>query len=49
MPADNSHCEVCGNPVLVQIQKNTGFCSQKCEDVKKGKVPHPTNAKSVVE
>lgn len=25
-------CGVCGKPVLVQIQKNTGLCSQRCED-----------------
>lgn len=42
-------CEVCTKDVLVQIQKNTGLCSQKCENVKNGKVPHPTNANSVVE
>ena len=26
MANDNNICRECGNPVLVQIQKNTGFC-----------------------
>lgn len=28
---DNNICGVCGNPIRVQIQKNTGVCSQVCE------------------
>lgn len=28
---DNNICGVCGNAITVQIQKNTGLCSQKCE------------------
>jgi hypothetical protein len=27
----NEKCGVCGKPVLVQIQKNTGVCSQVCQ------------------
>ena len=23
-------CRVCGKKIKVQIQKNTGYCSQKC-------------------
>lgn len=34
-------CGVCGNPVQVQIQKNTGICSQKCE---KAAAKQSTNA-----
>lgn len=30
----NDNCGVCGNPIRVQIQKNTGVCSQKCEKLK---------------
>lgn len=29
MPHEN--CGVCGSPIKVQIYKNTGVCSQKCE------------------
>ena len=25
-------CHVCGKKVKVQIQKNTGYCSAKCEE-----------------
>lgn len=25
-------CENCGQGVLVQIQKNTGFCTPKCQE-----------------
>lgn len=46
---DNNICRVCGKPVLVQIMKNTGLCSQKCENIESGKTPQPTNAKEVVE
>lgn len=28
-------CEVCEKPIKVQIQKNTGLCSQVCEKAKK--------------
>lgn len=28
---DNNICGVCGNPIRVQIMKNTGLCSQVCE------------------
>lgn len=27
----NDNCGICGNPIRVQIQKNTGVCSQVCE------------------
>jgi predicted nucleic acid-binding Zn ribbon protein len=27
----NDNCGVCGKPIRVQIQKNTGVCSQVCE------------------
>lgn len=42
-------CEVCGKKIKVQIFKNTGICSGRCKDARDGKVPHPTNAKEVVE
>lgn len=29
---DNNICGVCGNPIRVQIQKNTGVYSQVCEN-----------------
>jgi hypothetical protein len=32
---DNNICGVCKEPIKVQIQKNTGLCSQKCEKVAK--------------
>lgn len=28
----NDNCGVCGKPIRVQIQKNTGVCSQVCEN-----------------
>ena len=31
MMEDNNICGVCGNTIQVQIQKNTGLCSQVCE------------------
>lgn len=30
----NDICGVCGKPIRVQIQKNTGICSQACEKLK---------------
>jgi predicted nucleic acid-binding Zn ribbon protein len=30
---------VCGAKIKVQIQRGTGFCSQRCEKLFKGEVP----------
>lgn len=46
---DNNRCRVCDKPILVQIQKNTGLCSQVCENIESGKTKPATNEKSVVE
>jgi hypothetical protein len=37
-------CKVCGNYIQVQIQKNTGLCSQRCE-----KAAEKINIKSISE
>ena len=27
---DNSHCQICAKPILVQIFKGSGVCSELC-------------------